>query len=112
MRRMVWSHTDVRANGKVGSGGSVETCKIIRASNTGKCWLPDCNCSKGLWLSINLGLNRATSTVMGVTCQFDNLSEFDRFMTEHNLRLDNQSGIVNGNLDSLEPILFDRNSLN
>ena len=107
-----WCYKRVRDDGVVEGGGAVETTRIIRASVTGKCWLADCKCSTGIWLSMNFGLDTATSSVSGVTFRFDNLIEFRRFLQERNLIFISRSGIVHSSLDRLEPSRFDIDSLN
>lgn len=73
-------YSGVSADGKVASGGAVETAgKICMSAEKGGCGAPGCNCSPGHWISVFLPRTRG-GIVEGIEVSFDSKDEMDEFM--------------------------------
>ena len=82
MKTHTFKHLDVAPDGKVEKGGAVGTSRRVSLSmpDKGGCGLDNCHCSDGHWICISEGRDADTSTVQGITIDFDNKKEYDKFI--------------------------------
>ncbi len=69
-----WKYYNVKANGELLEGGSVDILFTVKISSESSCNIESCTCRKCEWISINLGI-QMDGAVYGLTHYFSNQKE-------------------------------------
>ena len=74
-----WKYSNVKSDGTLAQGGSVDTDFVVKNSMNNGCILNDCKCRKCFWISINLG-RQGNCCVYGLTYYFKTKQEQSNFI--------------------------------